>query len=54
MTEPRRGLKHPFWQAVALIIGAYVLFKFVVAYVPPLIGLKSAPVPASSGCSCRS
>lgn len=43
----RERLKHPFWQAVALLIGAYLLFKFGVRFLPPLIGIKSAPVPAT-------
>lgn len=42
-----RGLKHPFWQAVALMLGAWLLFRFGVAYLPGLIGIESAPVPAS-------
>ncbi|MBI1722420.1 MAG: cytochrome c [Gemmatimonadetes bacterium] len=45
--ELRAALRHPFWQAVALLVGSYVLFKFGVRYLPPLLGMKSAPVPAS-------
>ncbi len=45
-TDPR-GLKHPFWQAVALLAGAYVLFSEGIARIPPLLGIASAPVPAS-------
>ncbi|MEE9208438.1 MAG: cytochrome c [Gemmatimonadota bacterium] len=42
-----RGLKHPFWQSVALLLGAYLLFSVGIARIPPLIGVASAPVPAS-------
>ncbi|MEN8144714.1 MAG: cytochrome c [Gemmatimonadota bacterium] len=45
-TDPR-GLKHPFWQAVALLVGSYVLFSAGIARIPPLLGIASAPVPAS-------
>lgn len=50
MTEPHetpRGLRHPLWQAVALMVGAFLLFKYGIALLPPLIGVASAPVPAS-------
>ena len=40
-------LRHPFGQAVALLMGAYLLFDFGIAYVPPLFGIESAPVPNS-------
>lgn len=43
----REALRHPFWQAVALLLGAYLLFEFGIALVPPLVGIKSAPIPAS-------
>jgi mono/diheme cytochrome c family protein len=45
--EVRAALRHPFWQAVTLLIGAYLLFKFGVRFLPPLFGMKSAPIPAS-------
>lgn len=45
--EVRTALRHPFWQGVALTVGAYVLFKFGVRYLPPLFGMKSAPVPST-------
>lgn len=45
--QVRAALRHPFWQAVALFVGAYVLFKFGLRYLPPVVGAKSAPVPAS-------
>jgi len=40
-------LRQPFWQAVLLLVVAYVLFEFGVAYLPPLFGARSAPVPNS-------
>ena len=40
-------VRHPFWQAVLLLIGAYVLFRWGIAYLPPLLGMRSAPVPQS-------
>jgi mono/diheme cytochrome c family protein len=43
----RTRLRHPFWQAVALLLLAFVLFEFGVAYLPPLIGIHSAPIPAT-------
>lgn len=46
MNEPR-GVRHPFWQAVLLLVGSYLLFRFGIAFLPPLIGIESAPVPAS-------
>lgn len=52
--EPRRlaprareALRHPFWQAVALLAGSFLLFEFGIAYLPPLVGIKSAPIPNS-------
>lgn len=44
--EPRR-LKHPFTRAVVVMGLAYVLFKYGIAYLPPLFGVPSAPVPSS-------
>lgn len=43
----RHYLRHPFWQAVGLMVSAYVVFDFGVAYLPPLFGIASAPVPNS-------
>jgi mono/diheme cytochrome c family protein len=42
-----RLLRHPFWQAVAVLVIAWVVFKFAIAYVPPLLGIDSAPIPGS-------
>jgi mono/diheme cytochrome c family protein len=47
MSRQRGALRHPFWQAVVLLMGSYLLFKYGIAYLPPLLGVKSAPVPQS-------
>lgn len=47
MSKPRELLRHPFWQAVGLLVAAYLVFEFGIAYVPPLLGIASAPVPDS-------
>ena len=39
------AVKHPFWQAVIVMIVAWLLFEFGIAYLPPLFGVDSAPVP---------
>jgi hypothetical protein len=41
------SLRHPFWQAVVLLVLAYLLFTYGVEYLPPLLGFASAPVPKS-------
>ena len=38
---------HPFWQFVGVLLGSWLLFEFGIAYVPPLLGVSSAPVPDS-------
>lgn len=40
-------VKHPFWAAILVLVGAYVLVRWGIAYVPPLFGVTSAPVPGS-------
>jgi mono/diheme cytochrome c family protein len=40
-------LRHPFWQALLLLVLAYLFFKFGIEYLPQLVGLHSAPVPNS-------
>ena len=45
--RPPGRMKHPFWQAVVLMVAAYLLFKFGVQLLPPLLGMKSAPVPST-------
>ena len=47
MPKLREILGHPFWQAVALLVAAYLLFKWGIAVLPPLVGFPSAPVPQS-------
>ncbi|MGD8866630.1 MAG: cytochrome c [Gemmatimonadales bacterium] len=42
-----RYLRHPFGQAIGLLVLAYILFDFGITYVPPLFGIPSAPVPNS-------
>lgn len=47
MNRPPVWPRHPFWQAVALLVASYVLFKWGITYLPPLIGMRSAPAPTS-------
>jgi mono/diheme cytochrome c family protein len=47
MSRIRQILGHPFWQALVLLVAAYLAFTVGVRYVPPLFGLASAPVPKS-------
>ena len=47
MSGLRGALRHPFWQAAVLLLVAYLGFKYGIAYLPPLVGVKSAPVPQS-------
>jgi mono/diheme cytochrome c family protein len=42
-----RFLRHPFWQLVVVVLVAWVLFEFGIAYLPPLLGLRTAPAPNS-------
>jgi mono/diheme cytochrome c family protein len=39
------ALNTPFRQAVAILVGAYLLIDFGIPYLPPLLGVASAPVP---------
>ena len=41
------AVRHPFWQAVLVLLLCYLFFKFGIAYLPPLVGIPSAPVPQS-------
>lgn len=43
----RRALRHPFWQAVLILVAAYVIIVYGIRFVPPLLGIHSAPVPKS-------
>ena len=47
MTRARNALRHPFWQSLVVLVVAYALFTLGVAYLPPLFGVRSAPVPQS-------
>jgi len=39
--------KHPFGQAVAILVVAWLLIEYGIPYLPPLVGIESAPVPGS-------
>ncbi len=43
----RRYLKEPFWQAILVLLISYALIEWGIAYIPPLFGVSSAPVPQS-------
>ena len=43
----KRLLKQPFWQGAIVIAIAYVVFKYLIGYALPIIGVSSAPVPSS-------
>lgn len=43
----KRILRHPFGQALLVLVVAYLLFEFGLAFIPPLLGIPSAPVPNS-------
>ncbi len=45
MSRFRTALGHPFWQALLVCVVAYVLFTLGIRYLPPLVGMRSAPVP---------
>ena len=47
MSRAGSYLRHPFWQALGVLVGSYLLFKFGIGYVLPAIGVHSAPVPSS-------
>ncbi|MFN2384025.1 MAG: hypothetical protein ABR559_07140, partial [Gemmatimonadota bacterium] len=42
-----RALRHPLGQAALILVLAYLLFRFGIAYLPQLLGVDSAPVPGS-------
>ena len=42
-----RYLKHPLGQLAAIMVVAYLVIDFGIVYVPPLLGVESAPVPDS-------
>ncbi|MDH3732182.1 MAG: c-type cytochrome [Gemmatimonadota bacterium] len=41
------NLKHPFWQGVLVLVLAYVVIKWGIGYLLPMIGVPSAPVPST-------
>jgi mono/diheme cytochrome c family protein len=43
----RELLRQPFWQAILVLLLSYVLIKWGIPYIPPLLGIASAPVPSS-------
>jgi mono/diheme cytochrome c family protein len=43
----RSWVRHPLGQLALVMLAAYVIFRFGIWLVPPLIGASSAPVPAS-------
>jgi mono/diheme cytochrome c family protein len=40
-------VRHPFWQAVLILGGSFVLFKWGIPWLPRLFGAASAPAPSS-------
>ncbi|HUE77018.1 MAG TPA: cytochrome c [Longimicrobiales bacterium] len=42
-----RWVRHPLGQTAVILVVAYVIFEFGIRYVPPLLGIASAPVPNS-------
>jgi mono/diheme cytochrome c family protein len=40
-------LRHPLGQSAVVLVIAYLVFEFGIAYLPPLLGIESAPVPDS-------
>jgi mono/diheme cytochrome c family protein len=43
----KRYLRHPLGQSAAIMLVAYIIIEFGIAYIPPLFGVPSAPVPRS-------
>jgi len=42
-----KHFKHPFGQAVLVLVLSYLALDFGIVYIPPLVGIASAPVPNS-------
>ena len=40
-------LKHPLGQAAVVLVVSYLLLDFGIEYIPPLLGMASAPIPNS-------
>jgi mono/diheme cytochrome c family protein len=47
MSRLRRVLGHPLGQAATVLVVAWLLVAYGLAYLPPLVGVHSAPVPRS-------
>lgn len=47
LREARRRLGHPFWGSLAVLVSAWAFVVWGVPYLPPLVGVDSAPVPSS-------
>lgn len=47
MNRLKTFFRHPLGQAAALLVGAWLLFEFGIPYLPPLVGIPSAPVPST-------
>jgi len=43
----KTALGHPFWQSALVLVGMYLLLRYGLVYLPPLLGVASAPVPKS-------
>jgi mono/diheme cytochrome c family protein len=42
-----KHFKHPFGQAVLVLVLSYIVLDYGIVYLPPLVGIASAPVPNS-------
>lgn len=42
-----RWVRHPLGQTAVILVVAYIIFEFGIRYIPPLLGIPSAPVPNS-------
>lgn len=42
-----KRFRHPFWMTFVLLVVAWIVIKFGIAFLPPLLGARSAPVPGS-------
>jgi mono/diheme cytochrome c family protein len=47
MRTLRDAVRHPLGQLVVILVVAYIIFRFGIWLVPPLLGMSSAPVPGS-------
>ena len=42
-----KHFRHPFGQAILVLVISYILLDYGIVYLPPLIGIASAPIPSS-------